>query len=80
MRAHAQVWTHDSTRATASEGGGATFAFRLGVDHALIKVQGDWRSDAYLVYDQMSNARKLQLPRMMADAIGRLLRGSRSKG
>lgn len=30
--------------------GGATFAFDCGVDPLLIKLQGDWRSDAYLEY------------------------------
>jgi hypothetical protein len=30
--------------------GGATFAFRCGVPTTLIKLHGDWRSDAYLLY------------------------------
>jgi len=30
--------------------GGATFAFRCGVPAFLIKLQGDWHSDAYLLY------------------------------
>jgi hypothetical protein len=46
--------------------GGATFAFRLGVDHALIKLVGDWKSDAYLLYDQTSNSRRLRLPRAIS--------------
>jgi integrase len=49
--------------------GGATFAFRTGVDHALIKMLGDWKSDAYLLYEQTSTERRLCLPRLMAKAI-----------
>ena len=30
--------------------GGATFAFRCGVPASLIKLQGDWHSDTYLLY------------------------------
>ena len=52
--------------------GGATFAFRLGADHALIKMIGDWRSDAYLLYEQTSNARRLALPQLMAAAARRI--------
>ena len=54
--------------------GGATFAFRLGADHSLIKMIGDWRSDAYLLYEQTTNARRLALPKMMSDAAARISR------
>ena len=30
--------------------GGATFAFRAGAPSEFIKAQGDWMSDAFLVY------------------------------
>ena len=30
--------------------GGATFAFQCGIPSELIKLQGDWRSDAYMLY------------------------------
>ena len=30
--------------------GGATFAFTCGIPAELIKLQGDWRSDAYMLY------------------------------
>ena len=54
--------------------GGATFAFRLSADHSLIKMLGDWRSDAYLLYEQTTNARRLALPKMMADGVRRICR------
>ena len=34
--------------------GGATLAFKLGTDHSMIKFLGDWSSDVYLMYNQMS--------------------------
>ena len=49
--------------------GGATFAFNLGVDPNLIKLQGDWVSDAYLIYDETTDKRRLELPRAMAQAV-----------
>ena len=51
--------------------GGATFCFNLGVDPQFIKLLGDWKSDAYLLYDETTTARRLQLPRAMAHAIMR---------
>ena len=59
--------------------GGATYCFNLGVDPLLIKLLGDWASDAYLLYDETTTARRLQLPRAMVDAImrGRLDNGPR---
>lgn len=38
--------------------GGASFAFECNVPAELIKFQGDWRSDAYLVYLEMSSTQK----------------------
>ena len=59
--------------------GGATYCFNLGVDENLIKLLGDWKSDAYLVYDETTNERRLELPRAMASAIqgGKLTPGAR---
>ena len=37
--------------------GGASFAFKCNVPAELIQRQGDWQSDAYLIYLQMSSAR-----------------------
>jgi len=34
--------------------GGASFAFECNVPGEFIKFQGDWRSDGYLVYLEMS--------------------------
>ena len=49
--------------------GGATFAFACKVPAELIKFQGDWRSDAYLVYLEMSNDQKRKAVSSMATKI-----------
>ena len=49
--------------------GGATYCFNLGVSPELIKLLGDWKSDAYLLYEQTTDRRRLELPRAMAQAI-----------
>ena len=49
--------------------GGATYCFNLGVDPNLIKMLGDWKSDAYLMYEETSVARRLALPGALATAI-----------
>ena len=49
--------------------GGATIAFNLGVDHLLIKLQGDWVSNAYQRYEQLTRARRLELPKRLADRL-----------
>ena len=41
--------------------GGATFAFNCGAPTEFIKTQGDWRSDAYLVYLKLSTEKKLDI-------------------
>ena len=41
--------------------GGATFAFNCGAPTEFIKAQGDWRSDAYLVYLKLSTKKKLDI-------------------
>ncbi|XP_035665155.1 uncharacterized protein LOC118408444 isoform X2 [Branchiostoma floridae] len=41
--------------------GGATFAFRSGVPVELIKIQGDWRSQAYLLYPKVPLRKRLEL-------------------
>lgn len=38
--------------------GGATFAFNCGAPTEFIKAQGDWKSDAYLVYLTLSTSKK----------------------
>ena len=44
-------------------------AFNLGVDHLLIKLQGDWVSNAYQRYEQLTRARRLELPKRPADRV-----------
>ena len=41
--------------------GGATFAFSRDAPTAFIKAQGDWKSDAYLVYLTLSTANKFKI-------------------
>ena len=48
---------------------GATFAFECGLPAELIKLQGDWRSDAYLVYVEMTDAQKQKASYQMANKI-----------
>ena len=49
--------------------GGATFAFRLGMDPLLIKRMGDWMSDAYMGYIEHHTPEGLVcLPRSLAAA------------
>ena len=56
--------------------GGASFAFRCNVPAELIQRQGDWQSDAYLVYLEMSSAQKRQAVNSMAAQILLLSRSS----
>ena len=47
--------------------GGATFAFECGIPGELIKVMGDWTSDAYLLYLNFSHALRAAIaPRIAA--------------
>jgi hypothetical protein len=50
--------------------GGATFAHRMGVSPLLIKLMGDWSSDAYMSYIDHATPEDLaRLPRALARAI-----------
>jgi hypothetical protein len=50
--------------------GGATFAHRMGVPPLLIKLMGDWSSDAYMAYIDHATPEDLaRLPRALARAI-----------
>ena len=40
---------------------GATFAFNCGAPTEFIKAQGDWQSDAYLIYLKLSTQKKLDI-------------------
>ncbi len=48
---------------------GASFAFFVGVPGEYFKVQGNWRSDAYLVYPTIPAERRLTVSKAMARAI-----------
>lgn len=45
--------------------GGATLAFRAGAPTDLIKTQGDWKSEAYQKYIEVSLSDKLRLAKLM---------------
>ncbi|CAH3163350.1 unnamed protein product [Porites lobata] len=49
--------------------GGATFAFQCGIPSELIKVQGDWRSNAYMLYLTLPLADRLVLSRFISQHI-----------
>lgn len=53
-------WTGTSYRA-----GGCSAAFAAGIDHALIKMHGRWRSDAYLLYAHLSMENRLSVTRAL---------------
>ena len=52
--------------------GGATFAFEAKVPSASIKAQGDWRSDCYLIYPEMTDRQKRAAATRMAAAISHI--------
>lgn len=49
--------------------GGATFAFKCGIPAELIKLQGDWRSDAYMLYLSLPLADRLVLTQVLAEHV-----------
>ena len=49
--------------------GGASFAFPCNVPAEIIQRQGDWQSDAYLIYLEMSSAQKRRAVNSMASHI-----------
>ena len=49
--------------------GGATWAFKSGVNPSLIKMQGDWLSDCYLQYVKLDVSDKLETTTKMAQSI-----------
>ena len=51
--------------------GGATFALSSGVATEFIKMQGDWHSDAYLLYATVTRASQLTAVQIMGAALDR---------
>ena len=49
--------------------GGATFAFDCHIPSEIIKLQGDWKSDAYLVYLGLSQQQKQRAVHAMANKL-----------
>jgi hypothetical protein len=49
--------------------GGATWAFQCGVYPLFIRIQGEWKSDAWLLYIGMSVEQKRAITRKMQEAI-----------
>ncbi len=49
--------------------GGATCALLAGVSETMVKLQGDWVSDAYRRYISFSFAQKIEVPRTVAQAM-----------
>lgn len=49
--------------------GGATFAFKCGIPAELIKLQGDWRSDAYMLYLSLPLADRLVLSDLVSQHV-----------
>jgi len=52
--------------------GGATFAFEAKVPSELIKAHGEWRSDCYLIYLEMTDHQKRTAAARMAAAISHI--------
>lgn len=55
--------------------GGATFAFKMGLPAQVIKLQGDWASEAYLRYIQVEWGLKVGATKVMADGLKGWKRG-----
>ena len=53
--------------------GGTTLAFNCGAPTEFIKAQGDWRSDAYLVYLKLSTEKKLDILRSISIRLSNLV-------
>ena len=51
---------------------GATFAFQFAIPAELIKLQGDWRSNAYMLYLSLPLADRLVLSNIVSDHISAL--------
>ena len=51
--------------------GGATFAFKAGVPFELIRLHGDWHSDAYLRYLKFDMTQKLSVTNLIAGETDR---------
>ena len=49
--------------------GGATFAFDCHIPSEIIKLHGDWQSDAYLVYLELSQQQKQCACHAMASKV-----------
>ena len=49
--------------------GGATFTFDCHIPPEIIKLQGDWKSDAYLVYLELSQQQKQRAVHAMANKL-----------
>lgn len=49
--------------------GGATFAYQCGVNPLFIRIQGDWNSDAWLLYIGLSHEQKRQVTLAMQQSI-----------
>ena len=52
--------------------GGSTFAFNCGMPTKFIKVQGDWGSDAYLVYLKLLTRKKLDILQAISARLSNL--------
>ena len=52
--------------------GGATFAFEAKEPSELIKAQGHWRSDCYLIYLELTDRQKRAAATRMAAAISHI--------
>ena len=59
--------------------GGASFAFAAGVSGELLQAHGDWRSDAYLVYLELSEEQRLEVSRAMQRALAAWAAGARAQ-
>lgn len=52
--------------------GGATYALKIGVPGELIRAHGDWRSDSYLKYFDLSLDHRAKVSRIMSNKLSRL--------
>ena len=65
----AKDFASHSFSAGGGGGGGASFAFRAGLPLELIKILGDWRSDAVLLYLTVPLSIRLESVNVIANTI-----------
>ena len=68
---HKSGWVTAAFSSHSLRRGGASLAYKAKVPGELIKVQGDWASDAYLAYLSIPREQKIQVATQLSKAAAR---------